>query len=63
MAGIVGGLTSVAALYGVVHKAPYLYWFDRIWWFSLIWIAVGVIIVLVAKSRGTLASHAPAVPD
>ncbi len=63
VAGIVGGLTSIAALYGVVHKAPSVYWFDKIWWLALIWIAVGVVIVLVSRSRGHLASHAPAVAD
>ena len=62
VAGIVGGLTSVAALYGVVHKAPSLYWFDKIWWLALIWIAIGIVIVLVSKSRGHLASHAPGDP-
>ena len=60
VAGIVGGLTSVAALYGVVHKAPSLYWFDKIWWLALIWIVVGIVIVLVSKSRGTLRhTHLP----
>ena len=53
------GATSVAALYGVVHKAPSIYWFDKIWWLALIWIVIGIGVVLVAKSRGNLESHAP----
>ena len=47
----------------MVHKAPSVYWFDKIWWLSLIWIVIGIGVVLVARSRGNLASHAPLIPD
>ena len=53
------GATSIAALYGVVHKAPSIYWFDKIWWLALIWIVIGIGVVLMARSRGNLESHAP----
>jgi amino acid transporter len=62
-AGVLAGATSIAALYGVLYKAPAIYWFDKIWWLALIWILIGIGVVLVAKSRGNLASHAPAIPD
>jgi amino acid transporter len=62
-AGVLAGAISIAALYGVVHKAPTLYWFNKIWWLSLIWMAIGIVIVLVAKSRNNLESHAPPIPD
>ena len=63
LAGLIAGATAVAALYGVVHKAPPIYWFDKIWWLALIWVVIGIGVVLVARSRGNLASHAPAIPD
>jgi amino acid transporter len=63
LAGVLAGATSIAALYGVVYKAPSVYWFDKIWWLALIWIAIGVGVVLIARSRGNLESHAPVIPD
>ena len=63
LAGVLAGATSIAALYGVVYKAPPVYWFDKIWWLALIWAAIGIAVVAVAKSRGNLQSHAPAIPD
>jgi amino acid transporter len=63
LAGVLAGATSLAALYGVVYKAPAVYWFDKIWWLALIWVALGIAVVAVAKSRGNLQSHAPAIPD
>ena len=53
----------MAALYGVVHKAPPIYWFDKVWWLALIWVVIGIGVVLVARSRGHLESHAPPIPD
>jgi amino acid transporter len=63
LAGLIAGATAVAALYGVVHKAPPIYWFDKIWWLAVIWVVIGIGVVLVARSRGNLESHAPAIPD
>jgi amino acid transporter len=63
LAGVLAGATSVAALYGVVYKAPPVYWFDKIWWLALIWVVIGIAVVALAKSRGNLQSHAPAIPD
>jgi hypothetical protein len=63
LAGVLAAATSIAALYGVVYKAPSVYWFDKIWWLTLIWVAIGIAVVAVAKSRGNLQSHAPAIPD
>ena len=63
IAGVLAGATSVAALYGVYYKAPSIWWLDKVWWLGLIWAVIGVGVVLVAKSRGNLASHAPVVPD
>ena len=63
LAGVLAGATSIAALYGVLYKAPSIYWFDKIWWIALIWIAIGIGVVLIARSRGNLESHAPVIPD
>ena len=45
LAGLLAGATSVAALYGVVYKAPSIYWFDKVWWLALIWVVIGVGVV------------------
>ena len=63
LAGLIAGATAVAALYGVIYKAPPVYWFDKIWWLALIWILIGIGVVLLAISRGNLESHAPPIPD
>jgi amino acid transporter len=63
LAGLLAGATAVAALYGVVKDAPSLYWFDKIWWLAVIWVAIGIAVVLIARSRGNLESHAPPIPD
>ena len=47
----------------MVYKAPSIYWFDKVWWLALIWVVIGIGVVLLAKSRGNLESHAPAIPD
>jgi hypothetical protein len=47
----------------VVYKAPSVYWFDKIWWLAVIWVVLGIAVVALAKSRGNLESHAPAIPD
>jgi amino acid transporter len=63
IAGVLAGATSVAAIYGVYYKAPSIWWLDKVWWLGLIWAVIGIGVVLVARSRGSLASHAPVVPD
>jgi amino acid transporter len=63
LAGVLAGATSIAALYGVVYKAPSVYWFDKIWWLAVIWVVLGIGVVLLARARGNLESHAPAIPD
>ena len=63
LAGLIAGATAVAALYGVIYKAPPVYWFDKIWWLALIWILIGIGVVLLAMSSGNLESHAPPIPD
>ena len=51
VAGLIAGATAVAALYGVIYKAPPVYWFDKIWWLALIWILIGIGVVLLAMSQ------------
>jgi amino acid transporter len=63
LAGVLAGATAVAALYGVIKDAPSIYWFDKVWWLALIWVVIGVGVVMLAKSRGNLESHAPPIPD
>ena len=63
LAGLLAGATAVAALYGVWKDAPSVYWLDKVWWLGVIWALIGIGVVLVAKSRGHLESHAPPIPD
>jgi amino acid transporter len=63
VAGVLAGATAVAALYGVWKDAPSVYWLDKVWWLGVIWAVIGIGVVLVAKSRGHLESHAPPIPD
>ena len=55
IAGAVGTIAMVAAIYGVVKGAPELWRLDRVWWIALIWIAIGVVALLVLQARGAFA--------
>ena len=46
-----------AAIYGVVKGAPELWRLDRVWWISLIWIAFGMVALLVLQARGAFATR------
>lgn len=52
IAGAVGTITMVAAIYGVVKGAPEIWRLDRVWWIALIWIALGVAALLLLQARG-----------
>ncbi len=55
VAGAVGTVAMVAAVYGVVKGAPELWRLDRVWWIALIWIALGVVALLLLQARGAFA--------
>ncbi len=53
LAGIVGGLVSLGALYGVIS----LNWgsgtaYANIWWIAVIWLVIGLALMLVLGGRG-----------
>jgi len=53
LAGIVGGLVSLGALYGVIS----LYWgsgtpYSNIWWIAVIWLVLGIALTVVLAARG-----------
>jgi amino acid transporter len=52
IAGVVGAVVSVCALYGVVKGAPPLYALNKIWWEAAIWAATGIVLMLIFTSRG-----------
>ena len=52
VAGAVGTVTMLAAIYGVVKGAPELWRLDRVWWIALIWIALGVAVLALLQARG-----------
>ena len=52
IAGAVGTITMLAAIYGVLKGAPEIWRLDRVWWIALIWIALGVAALLLLQARG-----------
>ena len=53
LAGVIGGLVSLGALYGVVS----LYWnsgtaYQNVWWIAVVWLVIGVVVAAVLGSRG-----------
>jgi hypothetical protein len=53
LAGIIGGLVSLGALYGVIS----LYWgsgtsYGNIWWIAIIWFVVGLGVMALLGARG-----------
>ena len=56
LAGVVGALTSLLALYGVVKDVPPIWWIDKVWWMSAIWIAIGVVLMVIYRGRGGFAA-------
>ncbi len=57
VAGAVGTITMCAAVYGVVKGAPALWRLDRVWWISLIWIGLGVVVLMILQARGAFAQR------
>ncbi len=55
IAATVGSAATLAAIWGTVYKAPPIYWLDKVWWLTLVWIAAGVVVLLVLNSRGAFA--------
>lgn len=55
VAGVVGTIAMVAAIDGVVEGAPALWRLDRVWWIALLWIALGVVALLLLQARGAFA--------
>ena len=55
IAGVVGSVVSIAAVYGVVKDAPPVWDLDRIWWFGVIWVGIGVVLMLIFSVRGAFA--------
>lgn len=53
LAGVLGALISVGAIYGVVTLYQGLAPYDRVWWIALIWLVVGVALSFVLAARGT----------
>ena len=52
LAGVVGAVTSVVALYGVIKGVPPIWAIDKVWWESAIWVAVGAVVLVGILMRG-----------
>ena len=55
VAGTVGGVASIAALYGVVKGAPPFYALNKIWWEVGLWVVIGLGLMVLYSSRGVFA--------
>lgn len=54
LAGIVGGLVSIGAIYGVVVQYADIPTYNRIWWVAVLWLVGGVIVMLILNQMGRL---------
>ena len=53
LAGIIGGLVSIGAIYGVIVQYADIPAYNRVWWIAVLWLVAGVIITFILASRGT----------
>ena len=54
LAGIVGGLVSIGAIYGVVVQYADIPTYNRIWWVAVLWLVGGVVVMLILNQMGRL---------
>jgi amino acid transporter len=54
LAGIVGGLVSIGAIYGVIVQYADIPAYNRVWWIAVLWLVGGVIIMLILNQMGRL---------
>ena len=53
-AGIVGGLVSIGAIYGVIVQFADVPTYNRIWWVAALWLLGGVVVMLILNQMGRL---------
>ena len=54
LAGIVGGLVSIGAIYGVIVQYAEIPTYNRIWWVAVLWLLGGVAVMLILNQMGRL---------
>ncbi len=54
LAGIVGGLVSIGAIYGVIVQFADVPTYNRIWWVAALWLVGGVVVMLILNQMGRL---------
>lgn len=54
LAGIVGGLVSIGAIYGVIVQYADIPAYNRVWWIAALWLVGGVIVMLILNQMGRL---------
>ena len=52
LAGIIGGLVSAGAIYGVIVQYADIPAYNRVWWIAVLWLVGGVLISFILASRG-----------
>jgi amino acid transporter len=61
--GAIGAVVAALAVFGIVYKAPSFWALDKIWWIGLIWLAIGVVIMLVRHTQGFFDRPLPAASE
>lgn len=52
VAGILGCAATAAAAFGTLYKAPDFNALDRVWFFALLWIVIGIVVFAYLNSKG-----------
>ncbi len=58
LAGIIGGLVSIGAIYGVIVQYADIPAYNRVWWVAALWLIAGAILMLILNARGSFTKKA-----
>ncbi|MEY4225787.1 MAG: hypothetical protein RL190_544 [Actinomycetota bacterium] len=53
LAGIIGGLVSIGAIYGVIVQYADIPTYNRVWWIAVLWLVAGAVVMALLNARGT----------
>ncbi len=58
LAGIIGGLVSIGAIYGVIVQYADIPAYNRVWWVAALWLIAGAVLMLILNARGSFTKKA-----
>lgn len=53
LAGVIGGLVSIGAIYGVIVQYADIPTYNRVWWIAVLWLVAGAVVMALLSARGT----------